>query len=62
MLVATKNSITGRLLEEDSRVSGWHVDFVDEEFLSAFCELLDFEEGRRGDPIILLPDGPAMVH
>lgn len=62
MLVATKDSITSGLLEGDKRVTGWCVDSVDEEFLSAFCELLELEDGRNSEPIIVLPDGPAVVH
>jgi hypothetical protein len=32
------------------------------EFIQAFCELLEIQEERRSEPIVLMPRGPQVAH
>jgi len=62
MTTVRKTALPARLFRGDDEPRGKPLDETSEEFLAAFCELLDTQSGRDGDPIVVLPDGPVTIH
>lgn len=38
------------------------LDDCEDEFMKAFCELLEIQSRSSGQPIVLFPDGPVTFH
>ncbi len=62
MATSEKILSTADLLEVDEYPALKILDRTDEVFLEAFCELLDIEGRRSGDPILVFPTGPVTYH
>ena len=48
--------------QEDKRLVPQGVDSASDEFLRAFCELMEIGTDRKGEPVVVLPPNPNSLH
>jgi hypothetical protein len=62
MISPRESTFVGRLTRDEEDAALRSLDETSEEFLLAFCELLDIQSRRNTDPIVVMPDGPVTLH